>query len=395
MSVEKNFKCLSCLLFYGLLASLLLAGCAPVEGVVKQRFFWPLPVDGVEPKIEYLGFYQSDKDLEVHGPGWVESAVLGEYPPFELFQSPYYIATLTGGRLAVSDTVARKVKILDLKKGVVRELMGNEGSPFAFSLPMGVVGDESGAVLVVDSLRGEIFKFGADEKYVETFGGKSILGHPLGISLDERGKRFCVTDVVEHNIAFFDLWGNLLYKIGERGAGPGQFNFPTDVSFDEAGNVFVLDALNYRVQVLDDALQFKREFGELGTAAGSFRLPKGLAVSPHGQVYITDGLAHKVVVFDHQGAFLLSLGDKTYSRQSGEITPGGFFAPRGVAVDAAGEVLVVDGINRMVQRFQYLTEDYLQGHPVRDEEIYLPPALRQQPRTPFAPVSSPSEKSND
>ena len=194
-----------------------------------------------------------------------------------------------------------------------------------------------------------------------------------------------MSDIVEHNIAVFDLWGNLLYKIGERGHQPGQFNFPTDVDFDEEGNLFVLDTLNFRVQVFDSSFHYKREFGELGTVSGAFRLPKGLAVSPYGHVYVTDGVSNKVVVFDLQGRHLLTFGDKSYALASGEVTPGGFFAPRGVEVDATGQILVVDGINQMIQRFQYLSDDYLKANPVSREEVYIPPDYKLLPLTPIGP----------
>ena len=118
-------------------------------------------------------------------------------------------------------------------------------------------------------------------------------------------------------------------------------------------------------------------------------------MSPYGHVYVSDGLSHKVVVFDLEGNYLLTFGGKSYAVASGEVTPGGFFAPHGVEVDSAGQILVVDGINSMIQRFQFLTDDYLKENPVSQEEIYLPPDLRLQPRTPFAPVSKPSEAFND
>ena len=139
----------------------------------------------------------------------------------------------------------------------------------------------------------------------------------------------------------------------------------------------MLDTLNFRVQVLDKSGRFVREFGEQGTETGSFRLPKGLAVSPLGQVYVSDVLSHKVVVFDYQGRYLLTLGDKSYAMSSGKTVPGGFFAPRGIATDATGRVLVVDGMNKMIQRFQYLTEDYLKARPILEDDIYLPPVLRR------------------
>jgi DNA-binding beta-propeller fold protein YncE len=196
-----------------------------------------------------------------------------------------------------------------------------------------------------------------------------------------------VCDAVEHNIAVFDLHGNLLYKFGERGTQNGQFNFPTDIDLDEAGNIYVLDTLNFRVQVFDTAGRYLRKFGEQGTEGGSFRLPKGLAVSSFGQVYVSDVLAHKVVVFDHQGRYLMSLGGQSFSMASGGMTPGGFFSPRGIATDATGRILVVDGLNRMIQRFQYLSEDYLKEHPILEEEVYLPPGLSRQLLTPIPPVA--------
>jgi hypothetical protein len=42
-----------------------------------------------------------------------------------------------------------------------------------------------------------------------------------------------------------------------------------------------------------------------------------------------------------------------------------------------------------------LSDDYLKANPVSKDEIYLPPAFKLQPHTPFAPVPSPSESIND
>lgn len=370
----------------GLLAVLFMIACAPVSKPA-ERFFWPLPVNGAEPKIEHVGFWTTDKSLsDTVQSSLFENVVLGEYYPVALFESPFWATFLPGQRIAVSDTSLRQVVILDLQKTEVRALKNRNGKPHVFGLPMEVAVSDTGAIFVVDSLLGGVVKFGDNEELLEIYGGISILGHPVGIAVNDRTKMIYVSDVVDHNIAVFDLQGNLLYKIGERGRLDGQFNFPTSIDLDEAGNLYVLDTLNFRVQVFDSAGRYVRKFGELGTEEGSFRLPKGLAVSPFGQVYVSDVLSHKVVVFDLQGRYLLSLGGQSNSRDSGGMNPGGFFAPRGIAADATGRILVVDGINKMVQRFQYLHKDYLNEHPISEEEVYLPPVYSRQLLTPMPPV---------
>lgn len=50
-------------------------------------------------------------------------------------------------------------------------------------------------------------------------------------------------------------------EFGAPGAVPGQFAFPLGVSFDAAGNIFVFDTGNRRVQVFDATGQFVFEFG--------------------------------------------------------------------------------------------------------------------------------------
>jgi sugar lactone lactonase YvrE len=382
-------------LFCGLLAVLFLSSCAPPQHH-KQRFFWPLPVNGVEPKLEYIDFLLTDKNLQsnLQTNAFVKN-ILGEYPPVALFKSPYWITGISGQRIAVSDLTMRKVLILDLRTGEVRNLKDKQGVPYVFTGVMGVDSTEAGEVLVVDSVRGTILKFGVDEKLIDTYGGLSVLKSPIGIAVNDRDKLIYVSEIGSHKIAVFDMSGNLHFKFGMRGHQAGQFNYPTDVDVDEEGNVYVLDALNFRVQVFDATGHFMYEFGEQGTEAGSFRLPKGLAVSPQGQVYVTDTRAHKVVVFDHLGQYLLTFGAKSFALSGDGVTPGGFVSPRGIAVDAAGSILVVDGMNKMVHRFQYLTADYLKAHPVSVEDVYVPPSMSRQLLSPIAPVVDQKEPSDD
>jgi DNA-binding beta-propeller fold protein YncE len=182
------------------------------------------------------------------------------------------------------------------------------------------------------------------------------------LAVDSDNERLYVVDTPLHRIAVFDLDGNLIRFMGSRGDTAGHFNFPTDVDIDAAGNLYVMDSMNARVEVFDVEGQHLLSFGERGTADGSFAIAKNLALSEHGHVYVTDALEHKVVIFDLEGDLLLRIGSK--SPVNGGVSPGGFYLPRGLDVDRNGTMYVVDSLNRMVHRFQYLTPEYLQENPI-------------------------------
>ena len=57
---------------------------------------------------------------------------------------------------------------------------------------------------------------------------------------------------MRNQIFLMDMQGSVLKKIGQNGTGNGEFNFPTELHLD-GPNLLVVDAMNFRVQVLDRA----------------------------------------------------------------------------------------------------------------------------------------------
>ena len=58
----------------------------------------------------------------------------------------------------------------------------------------------------------------------------------------------------------------------------GELSAPADIALDAAGNVYVADTGNHRVQVFTAAGVFLRTFGRLGRGQGEFYNPRGIAV---------------------------------------------------------------------------------------------------------------------
>ncbi|MDT8408802.1 MAG: NHL repeat-containing protein [Wenzhouxiangellaceae bacterium] len=111
---------------------------------------------------------------------------------------------------------------------------------------------------------------------------------------------------------------------GEKGSGPRQFNDPTGIAVT-ADELFVADARNSRIQVLDKQGNFVRAFGSevLGR-------PMNLAIAD-GKLYAPDYFNDVVHVFTLAGEH-----ERAIEAEDGLDSPGG------VAVRADGTLLVAD-----------------------------------------------------
>lgn len=160
---------------------------------------------------------------------------------------------------------------------------------------------------------------------------------PKGVAVDAAGQIY-IADAGNARIVVLDANGTLVRVIGKRGTGNGQFQQPFGVAVDARGTIFVLDTGNRRVQVFNAQGHFVRAW------TGAFNSPFGIAVDAGGKVYIADTGNNRVAVFNAYGSLVRRFG-------TAGSALGQFRAPRAIALDALGNIYVADRDNNRVQVF--------------------------------------------
>jgi len=85
----------------------------------------------------------------------------------------------------------------------------------------------------------------------------------------------------------------------------GLFRQVTDVAWDASGNTFISDGyINSRVAKVDKDGNWLKSWGEPGDQAGQFNVPHSIAVDAAGNVYVADRGNRRIQVFDGDGKFL-------------------------------------------------------------------------------------------
>jgi sugar lactone lactonase YvrE len=215
-------------------------------------------------------------------------------------------------------------------------------------------------------------------------GPSALLIHPAGAAVDPQGNAW-VTDGFNGWFTIFSPEGVVLETWGTQGSEEGEFDFQCHgegyggVAFDAAGNIFVADAGNGRIQKFRPDRTFLTSWpsegsvvdsqwlitgrGNQGVANRPPHCPVAIAVNGQGRVVVSDRDAGKIEVFDPEGR-PLATGTATSMQ------------PEGVALDGDGNIWVADNGNRVLK---FSSEGHLLAQWDRlgtaDGELHIPMAI--------------------
>lgn len=323
-----------------------LAGCAtpppPPLATQAVQQVWPSPP--APARIGHVQSFARAEDLGITR-GWLQRVVDFVFgaPQYRLIRPTAVLEDQ--GVIYVADPGAKGVHRFDRRSGRYALIQAEGDAPLPS--PVGLAWGEAGVALVSDSALGAVFQIRPDAEVATRLPLNPAPRQPTGLAVDAQQHRLYVVDTAQHCIQVYGPDGAWLQSLGRRGAGDGEFNFPTLLWRDAAGQLLVTDALNFRTQILTAEGRFVAKFGRVGDSGGDAPRQKGVATDRHGHIYTVDALLSALQVFDAQGQLLLSIGG--LGHEAGE-----FWLPTGVYVGADDLIYVADSYNQRVQVFRYL-----------------------------------------
>ncbi|MGE0448816.1 MAG: 6-bladed beta-propeller [Vicinamibacterales bacterium] len=132
--------------------------------------------------------------------------------------------------------------------------------------------------------------------------------YPADVAWDAQGNIFVADGFGNNNrIAKFTKDSNFVKKWGRTGSGQGQFNGIRAMVNDKAGNLYVADAGNKRVQVFDSEGNFKSEIKGIGT-------PQALCMTQGATQYLFSSNSNDAESMDGGEIYKLTLDGKVVGK---------------------------------------------------------------------------------
>lgn len=299
------------------------------------------------------------------------------------FSYPYGVATDLAGNLYVADTVNKTIRKIT-PGGTVSTLAGlslaigatdGDGAVARFSSPAGIAIDAAGNLYVCDINNYTIRKI-TPSGVVTTFAGSAgVQGGadgagsaarfvwPQGITIDATGNLYVADGTTIRKITRSAVVTTLAGTPGVLGSADGtgpaaQFNYPTGIAIDSTGNLYIADGENNTVRKLAPSGAVTTFAGAArvsgsadGTgAAARFASPYGMTIDLADNLYVTD-INNTIRKITPSGVVSTIAGTATRTGSTDGIGAAAqFYWPRGITIDAMGNLYVTDANNSTVRK---------------------------------------------
>jgi PKD repeat protein len=215
------------------------------------------------------------------------------------------------GRVYVVDEANCRVQVYN-SDGSYRATLGAGGDYCGtgsdqFGRPRGVAIGPGDMIYVADSDNHRVQVFDSNRNYIATIGQAGVSGsdnghfnYPIDVDVDAGGNIY-VVDHNNHRVQVFNSSRVYVRTIGESGVAVDDFGHlrnPTAVVVGSDGRTFVASSWGDRIHVYDSAGAYLTTIGgSYGERTGQLRDASGLALDTAGNLYIAEAENHRVQKF--------------------------------------------------------------------------------------------------
>ena len=309
---------------------------------------------------------------------------------------PADVAFDTGGNLFFSDTNRHVVQRIDpaglvtiVAGSGVQGYAGDGGPALAAQLdcPAGLAVDAAGNLYIADTHNHRVRRVDGATGNIVTVAGTGRAGFtgdggtataarldlPTALALDGTGNLY-IADTNNHRVRRVAVGTGLMATVAGNGsqgfAGDGGsataagIDSPGGVAVDAAGNLYIADAHNQRLRMVN------AKTGLISTVAGTgvagfagdgalavgaqLALPHGVSVDGAGNVYVADTNNHRVRRIAPDGTMTTVAGDgvQAFRGDGGPAVAASLNSPRGLAVSPTGLPTLADSANQRVRQVE-------------------------------------------
>ena len=257
-----------------------------------------------------------------------------------LLNGPFDVCFDRAGNLYFSDTFNNRIRRVDAASGIITTVAGNGDKAYsgddgpatkaALNEPYGIVIDHDGTLFIADRLNRRVRRVDAATGIITTLAGtgeaqyggdggpaaQATLAEPNGLAFGPGETRLYITDVADNRVRVVDLASNTIATFAGTGAA------------EHSGD------------------------GRPATAAGTFGA-RAVKVGSDGTVYILERQGSSLRVVDPLTGIITTIAGTTargYAGDGGSALAAVFDAPKEMAIDRDGSLLIVDTENHAIRR---------------------------------------------